>query len=113
MDQSFFDRPILNSAYECPARHWELDTDGQPTGQIIETRRSAKFITPIPRPKKHKRSKDQARLVFDEGTGVSTENQQYEATSTIINQLRQRVDQWRAIANPSSWGVTPETARLL
>ncbi len=32
----FFDHPILNSPYERPQRHWELDTDGQPTQKIIE-----------------------------------------------------------------------------
>src|SRR5687768_1649635 len=109
---TFFDHPVLNSPYEYPGRHWELDQDGQPTGLIIESRRGAKFITPIPRPKKHKRGKDQGRLVFDEGAGVSTEKQQYDPTP-IINQLRQRIDQWRAITNSASWGVTPETARLL
>ena len=48
----FFDRPILNSPYEYPARHWELDTTGQPTNRILDTRRRVSFITPIPRPKK-------------------------------------------------------------
>ncbi len=112
MDSTFFERPILNSPYAHPGRHWELDTDGQPTGSIIESRRDARFITPIPRPKKHKRAKGQERLVFDEGVGVSTAKQQYDPTP-IINELRRRVDQWRAIGNPSHWGVTPETARLL
>src|SRR5437870_64143 len=112
MDHGFFERPILNSPYEYPGRHWELDADGQPTGQIIEERRKAKFITPIPKPKKHKRRVGQERMVFDEGAGVSTAKQQYDPTP-IIDELRRRVDQWRAIGNPSSWGVTPETARLL
>jgi type III restriction enzyme len=67
MDDRFFERPILNSPYAYPARHWELDAQGQPTGQIIETRRTAQFITPIPKPKKHKRRAGQERLVFDEG----------------------------------------------
>jgi hypothetical protein len=111
-DESFFERPILNSPYERPARHWELGPDGQPTGQIVETGREARFITPIPRPKKQKRVKGQERLVFDEGAGVSTAAQQYDPTP-VINELRRHVDQWRAIANPGSWGVTPETARLL
>ena len=26
MANPFFDHPILNSPYECPQRHWELDT---------------------------------------------------------------------------------------
>jgi hypothetical protein len=29
MDESFFERPILNSPYAFPARHWELDSDGK------------------------------------------------------------------------------------
>ena len=112
MDNGFFERPILNSPYAYPGRHWELDADGQPTGRIIAERRKAKFITPIPKPKKHKRRAGQERMVFDEGAGVSTAKQQYDPTP-IIDELRRRVDQWRAITNPSAWGVTPETARLL
>jgi hypothetical protein len=38
MNNPFFDRPILNSPYQYPGRHWELDADGQPTQQIIESR---------------------------------------------------------------------------
>ena len=45
MSNPFFDHPILNSPYECPQRHWELDVHGQPTQKIIETRRRADFIT--------------------------------------------------------------------
>ena len=108
----FFDRPILNSPYVYPARHWELDEHGQPTGEIIDKRRPVRLVTPIPKPKKQKRRAGQERLVFDEGAGVSTASQQYDPTP-IINELRQRVDQWRAVANPSAWGVTPETVRLL
>ena len=59
MENQFFERPILNSPYECPARHWELDADGQPTQQIIESRRLVELITPIPKPKKRKKSSGQ------------------------------------------------------
>jgi hypothetical protein len=48
MDNRFFARPILNSPYERPAQHWELDEHGQPTQQILATRRKPEFITPIP-----------------------------------------------------------------
>jgi len=41
MSDAFFEQPILNSPYAAPARHWELDADGQPTQQIIDTRRKA------------------------------------------------------------------------
>ena len=113
MTNPFFEQPVLNSPYECPSRHWELDETGQPTQRIIESRRQAEFITPIPKPKKRKGSSaDQAALVFDEGKGLSTEKQQYEHTA-IINGVRRQVDRWRSIPNPSQWQVTPETARLL
>ena len=113
MTNLFFEQPVLNSPYECPSRHWELDQDGQPTQEIINNRRQAEFITPIPKPKKRKGSSaDQAALVFDEGEGLSTEEQQYEHTA-IINGVRRQIDQWRNIPNPSHWQVTPETARLL
>jgi hypothetical protein len=56
MSNPFFDHPILNSPYDYPRRHWELDELGQPTQKIIDQRRSAKFVTPIPKPKKHKAS---------------------------------------------------------
>jgi type III restriction enzyme len=108
----FFERPVLNSPYEYPARHWELDEDGQPTQKIIESRRSAEFITPIPKPRKRRGSALEDQLVFDEGKGLSTEAQQYDPTS-IINNLRRHVDLWRQRPDPRDWRVTPETARLL
>jgi hypothetical protein len=43
IENRFFERPILNSPYEYPAHHWELDAQGQPTQQIIDKRRRAKF----------------------------------------------------------------------
>ena len=108
---AFFDHPILYSPYEYPKRHWELDQHGQPTQRVIDNRRRAEFITPIPKPKKRKGSAAQQQIVFDEGKGLSTKQQQYDPTS-IINELRQQVDQWRGL--PSNlWQVTPETARLL
>src|ERR1700730_11875962 len=111
MSNPFFDHPILNSPYECPMRYWELDETGQPTQKIIERRRSAKFITPIPKPKKRKAAA-QSGFVFDEGKGLSTKEQQYDPTS-IITEVRGPVDAWRSLSNPSQRQVTPETARLL
>jgi len=112
MSNPFFDQPILNSPYGYPSRHWELDESGQPTQVIIEKRRRADFITPIPKPKKRKSGGEQQGFVFDEGKGLSTEDQRYDQTS-IINRLREHVDRWRMIPNPAHWKVTPETARLL
>ncbi len=77
MEDQFFEHPILNSPYKYPTQHWELDEQGQPTQKVIETRRRAEFITPIPKPRKRKRSSRQQELVFDEGKGLSTQEQQY------------------------------------
>ena len=113
MENPFFDHPILNSPYEYPSRHWELDADGQPTQRIIESRRGAEFITPIPKPRQRGRARGaQRELVFDEGKGLSTEEQQYDVTAAV-NEIRRHVDRWRNIPGPNNWGVTPETARLL
>lgn len=112
MSIPFFERPILNSPYEYPSRHWELDETGQPTQQVVETRRVVSFITPIPKPKKQKGAQKQAAIVLDEGKGLSSEEQRYDATSTI-NEVRGYVDAWRKLPSPSQWQVTPETARLL
>jgi type III restriction enzyme len=112
MSDLFFERPILNSPYEQPARHWELDANGQPTQSIAETRRPAEFISPIPKPKKRKGGAEQRSLGLGEDESLSTGKQRY-AHAAVINSLRQQVGRWRALPNPSDWRVTPETARLL
>ena len=112
MDNQFFSQPILNSPYKYPARHWELDSTGQPTQQILEHRRWADFITPIPKPRRQRQAAQQMPLVMDEGKGLSTSDQQYDPTGNI-NLVRNYVDEWRMIPDPNDWKVTPETARLL
>jgi type III restriction enzyme len=112
MSDQFFTQPILNSPYEYPSRHWKLDETGQPTQEIVERRRAADFITPIPKPRHKKGQVKQESFVLDEGLGLSTEDQAY-AHAATINAVRKQVDDWRRISDPSKWGVTPETARLL
>ena len=112
MVNRFFERPILNSPYDYPAMHWELDEQGQPTQREIGYRRRADFITPIPKPRKRKAAKGQGQFVIDEGKGLSTREQQYEIAANL-NEIRRHVDQWRELPNPNQWRVTPETARLL
>jgi len=109
----FFANPILNSPYEQPTRHWELDGDGQPTQQITDGRRPANYITPIPRPKTRRASEsvEQLDIIINEGRGLSNAEQQYDPTSAI-NEIRAQVDDWRTLP-PKHWQVTPETARLL
>ncbi|MHB1621045.1 MAG: BPTD_3080 family restriction endonuclease [Sulfuricella sp.] len=113
MDNKFFEKPILNSPYVPPASHWELDGQGQPTQQIIPSRRLAEYITPLPKPKKRKGQAEQASLLLDDDKGLSTQAQEYQKTAAVINAVRQEVDKWRRLPNPNDWRVTPETARLL
>jgi type III restriction enzyme len=116
MDDRFYSQPILNSPYEPPLRHWELAEDGQPTQRIMEYRRPASFVTPIPKPKRSKTASraaaEQVAMVLDEGRGLSTSDQQYDLTSTI-NTIREMVAEWRRAPNPRDWHVSPETERLL
>ena len=112
MSHDFFRNPILNSPYEYPGHHWELDEERQPTERIIDARRRADFITPIPKPKKRKGEGEQQVLAMDEGEGLSTKEQQY-AVADTINRLRNHIEEWRRIPDPGQWRVTPETARLL
>lgn len=111
MSNPFFDHPILNSPYEYPRRHWELDDSGQPTQKVIDERRKAKFVTPIPKSKKQKAAPQQADLGLMDDAGETIQDQNYETTS-IINQVRAQVDTWREL-KPHQWQVTPETQRLL
>ena len=105
----FFEQPILNSPYERPRRHWELD-EGRPTHRIVENRREASFITPIPKPRRLQRG--QRQLALDEAAAeVDTANQQYQHAH-VINGVRQQVAAWRELPE-RQWKVTPETARLL
>lgn len=107
-DNPFFDHPILNSPYEYPKRHWELDKDGQPTQKIVEERRKAEFISPIPKPKKRRARQAELSLGDQE---LSSEKQQYNVTS-MINEVRNLVTEWRKL-QVNAWQVSPETARLL
>ncbi|MFP4012288.1 MAG: BPTD_3080 family restriction endonuclease, partial [Spirochaetaceae bacterium] len=125
MSAEFFEHPILNNPYERPGRHWELE-EGQPTGTVIEKRRPADFITPIPKSKKQKQAAGQGQLglVQEAGGGVAAgvaggaagdtdgDAQGYDPKS-IINEIRAEVERWRKLPRQEDWGVTPETARLL
>ncbi len=51
-------------------------------------------------------------IKMDFPTSLTVANQQYDP-STIINQVRILIDNWRSLPNPSDWKVTPETSRLL
>ena len=102
----FFAKPILNSPYELPTRHWELDEDRRPTGKMIDGRRRADYITPVPAPKKG----GQAKLTLDE-TNDRDSGQEYDPMP-IINEVRRHLEAWRRLP-VDNCGVTPVTASLL
>lgn len=102
MANSFYERPILNSPYEAPSLYHPLDDNGQPVeGEPIRGRRPSKFIVPVPASRK-KAAAAQGLLDLE----TYTENAK-------INEIRGYIAAWRAIPNPSDWGVTPATQRLL
>src|SRR5688572_13079608 len=98
---SFRDNPIINSPFEKPLWHYELDDNDQPTGKKLEGRRASKQVVPVPAPRRAGPRQRELELFENE----VTEN-------VLVNEIRKHVDQWRALPQ-SQWGVTPETQRLL
>jgi type III restriction enzyme len=97
MENPFFEHPILDSPYECRARRWELDAEGQLKQQTIEAGPAAKYITPVAKPRKRKKgAAAQEPLVFNEGAGGPKLEQLYDP-APIAHELRHQVDQWRRL----------------
>ena len=110
MSVPFFEQPILNSPYAAPTRHHALDAEGQPLDEPPRSgRRESKFLTPVPRAKKHAGGK-QASLALSAESDSS--GQEYNPTP-IVNEIRGLVEAWRRLSKPADWGVTPVTQRLL
>ena len=107
---SFFDTPILNSPYQQPGIHWELDQNGHPTDKQISRRRPSALWTALPGASA-KSANSQESMVFD-SDGLSTEATEFNP-SPIVNDLRQEVASWRNLPNPAQWKVTPVTQQLL
>jgi type III restriction enzyme len=99
MPQVVIENPILNSPFAEPTRHFKFTDDGI-TNEKVQGRRVSSYFIPIARPKKKGK-----QLEFDtEWTQDRIEE------NRLVNQIRQRVDNWRKGGHP---GVTPTTARLL
>ena len=45
------ENPVLNSPFEVPERHWQIDDDGNVTGTILSGRRRSVYSPPSRRPK--------------------------------------------------------------
>jgi type III restriction enzyme len=95
---SFNQNPIINSPFDKPKEHFELDGDGQPTGTKLPGRRESQHIVPVPAARRR-------NLQHEMALGDETKN-------VLVNEIRTHVDQWRDLP-PGQWGVTPETQRLL
>jgi type III restriction enzyme len=96
----FTDNPIINSPFEKPQWHFELDDEGQPTGKKLPDRRESVQVVPVPAARR--RGPRQRELALEEKT----------TSNTLVNAIRKDVDRWRDLP-PGQWGVTPETQRLL
>ena len=107
MTGKFFDKPILNSPYEVPTRHWELDENRNPTGIVGQSRRPCTLVTPVPKPRIQSGQEDLMLGLAD----LSTTTQQYDPVP-IINEVRSHLESWRNLP-VDQCGVTPVTARLL
>jgi len=113
MAAAFFEQPILNNPYEAPRFHHALDGSGQPLDvPPVEGRRRSEIITPVPMPRMQNGQTRVDLLPFGERDDLPDDEQKYDPTP-IINEIRTHVASWRALPNPTDWGVTPTTARLL
>lgn len=103
------ENPILNSPFEEPAKHWQLNERGEPTGIQNASRRPSAYVVPIAPSKKGKAGAVQGEMELegrDEREGVRI------SPNDFINEIRGYVGRWREL-KPAQWGVTHETARLL
>src|ERR1700680_3124533 len=96
----FTNNPIINSPFERPQWHFELDAEGQPTGRKLPDRRESSHVVPVPAARR--RGPQQRELALEDKV----------TTNVLVNEIRKHVDQWRDLP-PGQWGVTPETQRLL
>ena len=94
-------KPILNSPYEAPERHFALGPNG-PTGEILPCRRPSESFIPVPVSKKD--DPEQVSLDLFDVTGERREQ------NSLINDMRQRVDLWRKRGYPH---VTPISHKLM
>ena len=88
--QTFAHNPILNSPYEYPARHWDMDDNNQPTAKVNEFRRPSSLKSPIAAARR-RGGMTQADLFAENEDGVDY------GTNDLINSIRKEVDAWRRL----------------
>jgi len=94
------ENPVINSPFDEPRRHFRFGDEGI-TSDIDDGRRSSSYFIPIAQPRRQNRN----QLMFDtEWTKDRIEENRF------INQIRERVGQWRVARRP---GLTRTTSQLL
>ena len=85
MTDQFFERPILNSPYEYPVRHWELDEfwAADAAGSMNDGGRP-KFVTPIPKPRRKRSRGEQEELVFERWSGAFVDRMRSSMTLRVM-----------------------------
>jgi len=102
------ENPILNSPYEPPGRHFVLGRHG-PTGEVNVGRRPSESFIPVPVGRRRRGTPDSLAAAEQAAFDFDVTGERREANS-LINDIRARVDRWRAFDYP---GVTPVTRKLL
>src|ERR1700724_1979328 len=97
---SFGENPIINSPFDEPRWHFELDAEGQPTGQKLPGRRDSRQVVPVPAARRRGPLQQELDL-FDEAAGSRI------TPNPLINEIRNHVTQWRMLP-PSQWGGQPD-----
>jgi len=87
MRQTIIENPIINSPYIKPNRHFKFSDDGI-TNEIVDGRRSSAYFIPIASP----RSKKKGGQYTFETEWTQDRIQENE----LVNQIRTRLDRWRA-----------------
>src|SRR3990172_550335 len=99
MPHTVIENPVINSPFAEPEQHFRFSDEGI-TDEVIAGRRISSYFVSIARPKKKGK-----QLQFEtEWTQDRIEE------NRLVNQIRQRIKQWRT---GGYVGVTSTTARLL
>ena len=111
-------QPVLRSpdpelALRAPRAALGVGQDGQPTQRIIEIRRRAEFITPIPKPKKTPKAAEAGELRLRRGQGALDQGAAVRPDIDHQRGARSRGPRGAACRTQLSGGSRPETARLL
>jgi type III restriction enzyme len=92
MKQVVIENPILNTPFSEPSRHFRFTDEGI-ANEVVKQRRVSSYFIPIAKPRKSGKN----QLTF--GTECTQDRIE---ENKFINQVRERVAQWRKQAYPSS-----------